>query len=78
MVVGFLPEVEVEYMLSTELAGNMLFVEFAKTTRDWLWCNGMTKVGLGWLDGFVGKMKGTNVAGGGIDVAAFLASKGYK
>jgi hypothetical protein len=43
-----------------------------------LWCNGMMKVGLGCLNGFVGKMKDTNIAGGGIDAIAFLAGEGYE
>jgi hypothetical protein len=78
VVVGFLPEVGVEYMLSAELVGNMLFMVFAKTASDWLWCNGMMKVGLACLNGFVGKMKDTDIAGSGVDATTFLAGEGYQ
>jgi hypothetical protein len=78
VVVGFSLEVEVEYMLYAELVGNMLFVEFAKTAGDWWWCNGMRKVRLCCLDGFVGTMKDMNVARGGIETAVFLAGEGYQ
>jgi hypothetical protein len=76
VVVVFLPEVGVEDMLSAELAGNMLFAGFVKTAGNWLWCDGMMKVGLGCLDGFAEKMSYADLARGGIDDAAFLAGEG--
>jgi hypothetical protein len=75
VVVGFLPELGVEDMLFVELAGNILFVWFEKTAGDWLWCNGMTIVGLGCLDEFAGKMMDTDIAEVGWMPLLFLLAK---
>jgi hypothetical protein len=72
VVAGFLPEVGVEDVLFAGPVGTVLFAEFANITADYLRCNGMMEVGLGWLDVLVGKKRDKDIAGGGIDTAAFL------
>jgi hypothetical protein len=55
MVASFSSEVVVEGILSAELAGSMLFAEFAKIAGGWLWCHGTIEVVLGCLDRLMGK-----------------------
>jgi hypothetical protein len=62
----------VEDVLFAGPVGTVLFAEFANITADCLRCNGMMEVGLGWLDVLVGKKRDKDIAGGGIDTAAFL------
>jgi hypothetical protein len=72
VVARFLPEVGVEDVLFAGPTGSVLFAEFVNTVPDWLRCNGTIEVGLGWLDVLVGKKRDKDIAGGGIDTAAFL------
>jgi hypothetical protein len=71
--VGFLPKV-VEDMLvrSAQLA------EFAKVVAVRLRCDGTVEVEFGCLDGLVGKVRDWEIAGGGIDTAAFLVGEGCR
>jgi hypothetical protein len=57
MVASFSSEVVVEGILSAELAGSMLFAEFAEIAGGWLWCHGTIEVVLGCLDRLMGKWR---------------------
>jgi hypothetical protein len=78
VVARFLPEVGVEDVLFAGPTGSVLFAEFVNTVPDWLWCNGTMEVGFGWLDVLVGKVRDQDIAGGGIDTAAFLVGEGCR
>jgi hypothetical protein len=54
----------------------VLFVEFAKAADDWLRCSDTVEIGCGFLSGFVREMRDKDIAGGGIDIIAFLGSEG--
>jgi hypothetical protein len=75
---GFLLLIMMWDVFSAELMGNMRPVEFAKSANNWLCCSGVAEAGLDHIDGFVQKMKGKEIAGGGFDTGAFLAGEGCR
>jgi hypothetical protein len=75
---GFLLLIMMWDVFSAELMGNMRPVEFAKSANNWLCCSGVAEAGLDHIDGFVRKMKGKEIAGGGFDTDAFLTGEGCR
>jgi hypothetical protein len=73
VVVGFLPKV-----LEDMLVRSAWLAEFVKDVAGRLCCDGVVEVEFGCLDGLVGKLWDGEIAGGGIDTAAFLVGEGCR